>query len=135
VGRKADALFFLQAARIDRRRDDREIREKKEHELARYLITYEDGVAIVVPIRAELDVKDYRTSAPDSLPGAQLGWSHKYPGRDETAGAYIQQWNNPRPEVAIRSVDLAYGDAPRRGVPALLALTAATADPTPPPNP
>ena len=36
------------------------------------------------------------------------------------------QWNNPRPDVEIASVDLLPG-ADKAGTPALLALTAATA--------
>ncbi len=39
--------------------------------------------------------------------------------------AYVKQWNNPRPDVPITSLDLVYGKD-RRGVPALLAVTAAT---------
>ena len=40
--------------------------------------------------------------------------------------AYVKQWNNPRPDVVIATIDLVYGKD-RRGVPALLAVTAATA--------
>ncbi len=40
--------------------------------------------------------------------------------------AYSKQWNNPRPDVAIQSIDMQYGPD-RRGVPVLLALTAARA--------
>jgi hypothetical protein len=40
--------------------------------------------------------------------------------------AYSKQWNNPRPDVAIKSIDFTYG-TDRRGVPVLLAITAATA--------
>ncbi len=126
VGRKADALFFLQAARIDQRRNGQEIREKKTFELAHYVITYADGQTATVPIRSEIDVADYRQKSPALLPGAQLAWTRKYPNRDESAVAYIQQWTNPRPDVAIRSIGLAYGKGPRRGVPALIAVTAAT---------
>jgi hypothetical protein len=50
----------------------------------------------------------------------------KYEGSNESAVAYAKQWNNPRPDVAIKSVDMVYG-ADRRGVPVLLAITAATA--------
>jgi beta-galactosidase len=43
---------------------------------------------------------------------------------DRAAAAYQMQWNNPRPDVVIASIDLEYGKD-RRGVPVLLALTAA----------
>jgi hypothetical protein len=42
------------------------------------------------------------------------------------AAAYARRWDNPRPEVAMATVDPVYGKD-RRGVPVLLALTAATA--------
>jgi hypothetical protein len=38
----------------------------------------------------------------------------------------LKQWDNPRPDVEIKSIDVVYGPD-RRGVPALLAVTAATA--------
>ena len=56
---------------------------------------------------------------------AQIAWVKSY-GDGTSAVAYSMQWNNPRPGVAIRSIDFAYGKD-RRGVPALLAITAANA--------
>ena len=46
---------------------------------------------------------------------------------DVSATAWVQQWDNPRPAVEIRSVGLEYGSGERRGVPVLLAVTAASA--------
>jgi hypothetical protein len=43
--------------------------------------------------------------------------------------AYSKQWDNPRPDAEIRSIDLVPGDARQRGVPVLIAITAATANP------
>lgn len=130
VRRKADALFFLQTARLDVRRNEQERRAGKVFEMARYVVHYADGQTVAVPIRAELDVDDYRQKAPASLPGAALGWSRKYENSDVSATAWVQQWNNPRPDVEIASVDLVYGPD-RRGVPALLAVTAASASASP----
>lgn len=126
VGRKADALFFLQAARIDARRNDQEIREKKRYEMARYVVHYADGKTIDVPIVSEIDVDDYRQKTPAAVPGAMIGWTRAYPNSDVSAVAYVKPWPNPRPDVAIESLDLVYGKD-RRGVPALIAITAATA--------
>ena len=127
VNRKAQALFFLQAARIDKRRDEGEIRDRKRPELARYLVTYADGKTEDVPILSEIDVEDYRLKSPSSLPGALLGWSRPYPNSDLSASAYVKTWTNPRPDVPIKSVSLLYGPGPdRRGVPALIAITAAS---------
>jgi len=119
VGAKANALFFLQTARIDRPRDSNERRDAKEIELAHYVVTYADGSSVRVPIFEDLGVDDYRQKSPRDLPGARVAWSI-----DGVATVYMMQWTNPRPDVAIASVGLEYG-AERRGVPVLIAVTAA----------
>jgi beta-galactosidase len=122
VGRKLSSLFFLQAARIDARRSGDDQRQGRKFEMAKYVVHYADGQTLDVPVYSELDVDDYRQENPRALPGAQVGWIYAYPGSNLKGVAYVQQWNNPRPEVEIQSVDLAYGPD-RRGVPALLAIT------------
>ena len=124
IHRKADALFFLHAARIDARRNEQEVREKKRFEMARYVVHYADGQSVNVPIYSEIDVDDYRQTSPKALPGAQIAWTKLFAGTDQNAVAYAKQWDNPRPDVAIASVDFVYG-ADRRGVPVLLAITGA----------
>ncbi len=127
VDRKADALFFLQAAQIDQRRNDQEIREGKSSEIARYVVHYADGKDETIPIRAEVDVDDYRQKSPAPLPGAQVAWTRPFEGTDLSAVAYAKQWDNPRPDVAIRSIDVLPGDARARGTLALIAVSAARA--------
>jgi beta-galactosidase len=117
-------LFFLQTARIDQRRNEQEIREGKKYEMARYVVRYADGKQETIPVYAEINVDDFRQKTPQALPGAQLAWTRPYPGTEYSTAAYSMQWNNPRPDVAITSIDLQYG-ADRRGVPVLLAVTAA----------
>ena len=126
VGRKADALFFLQAARIDQRRNGDELRDNKHYEMADYIVHYADGQTVKVPIYAEISVENYKQKLPAALPGAQIAWTKPYSGTDQTAVAYSMQWNNLRPETVIQSIDLVYGPD-RRGIPALLAVTAAAA--------
>ena len=121
VGQKVSALFFLQAARIDRRRNADEIRDGKIFEMAKYVIHYADGQVLQVPIRSELDVEDYRQKSPQGLPGALLAWTK--PMGDSNLAAYSMPWTNPRPTVSITSVDLVYGKD-RVGIPSLLAITA-----------
>jgi beta-galactosidase len=124
---KADALFFLHTARLDRRLDDRERQEKKSFELCRYVVHYADGETAEVPVVAEVDIDHFQQTDPKPLPGAQVAWSGKFEGADERAVVYAKQWNNPRPGVEIRSVDMVYGKDKDRGVPALIAVTAVTA--------
>jgi beta-galactosidase len=125
VNRKADALFFLQAARIDKHRNAKEAKAGKQYEMAAYVIHYSDGQSARVPVYAEISVENYRQEAPAALPGAQIGWAKSY-GDGTSAVAYSMQWNNPRPEAEITRIDLVYGKD-RRGVPALLAITTARA--------
>ena len=51
----------------------------------------------------------------------------KFDDSDESAVVYAKQWNNPRSSVEIKSLDLVYGKDKDRGVPVLIAVTAATA--------
>jgi beta-galactosidase len=125
VNAKADALFFLMAARVDKRPSPDDRKKGKPQQLARYLVHYADGKTAEVPIDAEVHVDDYRQKTPAAVPGAQVAWTRQYEGTDQSAVAYSVQWTNPRPEVVIASIDLLPGKD-RAGVPALLALTTAT---------
>ncbi|MBV9470631.1 MAG: hypothetical protein JOZ57_15435, partial [Abitibacteriaceae bacterium] len=125
VNLKADALFFLQAARLDAHLNEQETHEKKQYEMARYVVHYADGQSVTIPLYAEIDLDDYKQKTPRALPGAQIAWTRPYAGTEYTAVAYSKQWNNPRPNVEIKSIDFQYGEQ-KRGIPVLLAVTAAT---------
>jgi hypothetical protein len=127
INTKADALFFLHTARLDRRLSDREREENKRFELCRYVIHYADGQTAEVPVFAEVDIEHFQQREPKAIPGAQIAWTDRFDDSDESATVYAKQWNNPRPAVQIQSVDLVYGKDKDRGVPALIAITAATA--------
>ncbi len=126
VNAKADALFFLQAARIDNRRNNDEIKQGKKYEMADYVVNYADGSQAKVLVYAEINVDDYKQKTPTALPGAQIAWTKPFGTTGFSAVAYSQQWNNPSPDKEIKSIDFVYGPD-RRGVPALLAVTAARA--------
>jgi beta-galactosidase len=126
IGKKAEALFFLHTARIDQRRNNDDLRDNKKFEMARYIVHYADGQSVTIPIYSEIDIEHYRQETPKAIPGAQIAWVSKYEGSNESAVAYSKQWNNPRPDVAIKSIDMTYGPD-KRGVPVLLAISAATA--------
>ena len=109
VGRKADALFFLQAARIDRPMNDQERKQKKRFELFRYVVHYADGSRADVPVFSQIGVDDYRQDSPQALPEAQIAWTKPYQAAGPAAVAYSMQWNNPHPEKEIATIDVAYG--------------------------
>ena len=127
VNRKADAIFFLQAARIDKRRSPAEIKAGRNRELARYAIHYADGEQVEIPVRSEVDVEDYHQKNPAIIPGAQIAWVKAYENSGFSAVAYSQQWSNPRPDVAITAIDILPGKD-SCGVPAVLAITTARAE-------
>jgi len=126
VHAKADALFFLHAARVDQRMNDRDRREQRKFVMFKYVVNYADGQKEEVPICSEIDIDHYLQQRPRALPGAQIAWTGPYEDSPDKAVAYAKQWNNPRADVQIASVDVAYVDE-GRGVPALLAITAARA--------
>ena len=127
INAKADALFFLHTARLDRRLNDGERQERKRFELCKYVIHYADGQAAEVPVIAEVDIEHFAQKEPKVIPGAQIAWSAKFDDSDESAVVYAKQWNNPRAAVEIKSVDMVYGQDKDRGVPALISITAANA--------
>ena len=128
VNQKADALFFLQAARLDARRGPDEVKNNTRYEMADYVVHYADGSDVNVPIYAEISVDDYQQASPNPIEKAQIAWTSPYKDENKFAVAYSMQWNNPHPDLEIKSVDLIFGPN-QRGIPALLALTAAI-DPT-----
>ncbi len=130
VNGKADALFFLHTARIDARRSQNDIKENRSSEIAAYVVHYEDGTAARIPVRAELDIDDYHPQSPAPLSGAQLAWSKPYAGTQLSAAAYSMQWNNPKPDVKITTIDLISGANRNAGIPALLAISTCSIAPT-----
>ena len=124
VGKKADAMFFLQTAKIDRRRNRDEIRDGKEFEIAKYVIHYENGESVELPIMSEIDVENYRRENVEPIPGASLGWVRKYEGTNESAVAYVKQWTPTKPDQAIKSIDFVPGKD-RVGSAVLLGITVA----------
>ena len=127
VNMKSDALFFLHTARIGTRMNEKDRQEKKSFVMFKYVVNYADGQTAEVPIRSEIDIENFVQKIPATIPGAQTAWIRPYENSDEQAVAYAKQWNNPRPDVTINSVDMIPVDG-SRGVPVLLALTAAQAE-------
>jgi beta-galactosidase len=127
IEQKTDALFFLHTAKIMQRRNHEELRNDKRFEMIRYVVHYVDGKTLDIPVDAEIDVEDYCRRKVTPIPGARLGWVCPYETSNTTtdfAVAYIKQWNNPRPEIAVKSLDIVCGKEPR-GTVAVLAITAA----------
>ncbi|MCL1888162.1 MAG: hypothetical protein FWF96_04760, partial [Kiritimatiellaeota bacterium] len=127
VNQKADALFFLHAGRVTRRPNPQERLQGRRYELAKYVAHYEDGESVEIPVLAEVHVEHYAQAQPAFLPGAQTAWMKKFEDNDDLGVVYMMPWSNPRPEVPITTLDLLPGKD-NAGTPALLGLTAASAD-------
>ncbi len=130
VNTKADALFFLHAARVDQRMTAEDRRANRKSVMFKYVVNYADGQKEEVPITSEIDIDHYVQQHAKALPGAQLAWTAPYEGTQDRTAAYAKQWNNPRPDVEIQSVDMVAVDS-ARGIPVLLAMTAAQAHRSP----
>ncbi len=127
VEKKVDALFFLQAFNQYRQPD---MRRDRNPVVFQYVVHYADGKAETVPVRLGLEVDHWISNDPAGLRDAALAWAAPFPNdkSGEQAVLYQMQWNNPRPDVAVQSVDVAYGDNGNRfGQPAVVAITSANA--------
>lgn len=114
VNAKADALFFLQTASIQRRLDVlREAREAAKGRkilespvMAHYVVHYQGGATVEIPLRIGEEMGQWLLEKPASQPGAALAWTGDVEGSPLKTALYSMQWNNPRPEDLIESVDL-----------------------------
>ncbi len=126
VGRKANRIFFLNGTHWH---TDNGIT------IGDYSVHYADGTQTEIPIRYGEDVLDWWTvgEAGNGPAEQQIAWM----GRNDAASRgdvpirlFMKAWQNPRPNVPIRSIDVATGDQPPGpGAPApfLVGLTVETA--------
>ena len=131
VGAKADLLYFLQTAFVSRpiRDDERERMEDPRRPfvaptVAQYLIRHADGETSTIDVLLEQHVDHWLQADPRPLPGAQIAWTTPIGSDGERGVVYSMQVANPRPDVAIESIDIVAGDG--RAVPALLGITLGT---------
>jgi beta-galactosidase len=129
AGCKADVLFFLHTfnSRDPRRRVDPAAVPPVAF---RYVVHYADGQTAEVPVLLDEGVGHWISSKPAGLKSAALAWSARFPGdsSEDEAAVFQFAWTNPRADVVITSIDMAYGkDGDSYGTPALLAVTAARA--------
>jgi beta-galactosidase len=140
VGRRADLLFFLHAARVTRPINDDErsrIGARRRAfvlpDVARYVLHYADGKTAEIPVVLEKHVDHWMQEQPSILEAALVAWSGPIESAPEQrAVLYSMQAPNPRPDVEIDTMDFALPlDAEGkptggRAVPALLAVTTGT---------
>jgi beta-galactosidase len=136
VGAKADAVFFLHTILpVEKWTPPRTRRGQQPPPpptIFRYVVTYADGKQRNVDVRlAEQAHYWLQRGEIDHLPGASVAWTGKARG-PYSAAIYQMNWTNPRPNVAIQSIDVEYvqtgpdGQTGQKwGAPVVLAITTA----------
>lgn len=138
VNAKADAVFLLHTCHQNPQAInewERQAKGRREHGevleppvILSYRIHYADGKDVVVPARWGQDIGDWLAKTPTGLPNAAVAWSGKLTNAPagEQAVVWLMQWTNPRPEVAITTIDLVAGEA-KWATAAVMGITTATA--------
>ncbi len=115
VGQTCQRLLLLQAAEF--------ATEEPGGALAQLVIHYEDGQEEVVPQLEGRDIADWWT--PNPAAPLVPAWRGSNPFSRAKGGAlclFKATWENPRPEVAIRSLD--YVSVAKKAAPFVVAITA-----------
>ncbi len=94
--------------------------------IGNYLVHYEDDEVKSVPIIHGRDVRDYThlPQSPPDHPSLVVAWRGESQNSREHGGEarlYKSTWENPRPNVPIRSIDFVHGNT--KGTPILVAVT------------
>lgn len=130
VGRKADVLFFLHTShRVKEWRPSGDPAKRPPPVLFEYVVHFADGQKTIVPVRYGSGAGHWLSEQPQGLPEAAVAWAASLPNdAKRQAVVYQMSWTNPRPDVAIRAIDVRRGATANDGygVPIVLAITAAT---------
>ncbi len=144
VGEHAAAVFFLHtynpqqsATRFDEKVEKaRQGKKEKLLELEypvvlEYVVHYRGGESVVVPVRYRKAIGPwYGPGEAEDMVEAVVAWQAKAQGvQDGHLAVYAMQWNNPKPEKVIESIDIRLPAGTRRienyGAPAVFAITTA----------
>jgi len=132
VGRTADLLFFLHTANVlkpisadERRRMTAKARDAfAAPELFNYVIHYIDGQTVAIPVLLGHGVDHWVQSTPLPLEQAQIAWAQRLDALEgKEAVLYSMKVVNPRPDIAIKTIDVVQGKNADRAVPAVLAIS------------
>ncbi len=122
VGLKTTALYFLQTCSLPPARDRDLYSQKNPTALGGYVVNYADGTQQRIPLRYLTNISDWNGQlGPAQAVGLWQG--HTAGGALISLGAV--EWQNPRSEVEIRSLDFTSALSSAR--PVLLGLSAAPA--------
>ncbi len=124
LDRKADAVFLLHTfvqEQVWTPRGDAE-----PPIVFSYVVHYADDTAIEVPVRYGRGVANWLQRDPEDLPRAEVAWQADAVGGERTV-LYHMLWANPRPDVAIRKLEMKATEAgDRLGMGLVAGVTLAT---------
>jgi hypothetical protein len=126
VGRLADRLAFLHTAHFPGRGG-----AQTGDTTFKYVVRYDDGQTHDIPVVRGEHVDHWKTDTPTTLQDGRLGWtqwSQTKQGNDFYIQVYVMTWDNPRPDVAIESIDLVRVGERDHGTPALFAVSTGQRD-------
>ncbi|MBD3180680.1 hypothetical protein GF312_00205 [Candidatus Poribacteria bacterium] len=124
IGKKADMIFFLHTFNATH-----PIMEGQQPEAFRYVIHYDDGESLDVPVLLFKHVAHWEQKTPKPLQEASVAKTFIIPASEDKKGVlYSMQVKNPRPDISIKSIDVTLvKDRYKRmgwwGVPAVLGIT------------
>ncbi len=108
IGRKLDWLYFLHAANFASLNSCLGPGEK----IGAYIVHYADGTQEQIPLCTGVDIADW-WDVRDQVSAAEVAWT----GKNDAASAnrvgirlFLKSWKNPRPGVAIQSLDVVAAD-------------------------
>lgn len=110
IGAKARALHFLHTCAWG----------GAGGEAAAYIVHYEDGTAVRVPLHVGVELADWYVE-PKPLPAARVAWRGYIADKPGAIGVYAMRWVNPYPEKTIATVD--FVSACREPVPVLMGVS------------
>ena len=76
-------------------------------EIASYVMRYEGGESVELPLRTGENIRDWWMDAGASLPGAEMAWTGVNPESEaegKVLGLQLLTWENPQPERVVESV-------------------------------
>jgi beta-galactosidase len=126
ISGSVDMLYLLHTANVKRAIADWERGDRNflAPEVAKYRIEYEDGSEVFLPIRLGEEIDHWISRSPSHLPNSIIAWSAAIAGHPEEKSVIFRtSWQNPKPSIGIRRVDLISGTDIARADYALLAIT------------
>ena len=122
VHAKTGKLAFLQAYHLQ----NKEI--QKGEQLFHFRVNYADGSQEIIPIRWRVHIDDWLTRSYDlkNLEKAELAWHQEVlrkRGNSQHIRLYKMEWENPKPEVEIVSLDMINDREYQDGAPAVFAIS------------